>query len=146
MTMELAGERPPRYGKKTALHRRARALGCQTRIRAGFPRHRSRNPTIAGDRPPRYGKIETGRALLHGFMKHPHFTIVYHITSGIATTFGRMPETFRKTIETRRSLLPGPESVNSKPPVRPMPIVPLVYIAERDISAQQLLEGIAFIR
>ena len=39
--------------KKTPpLHRRARALGCHTRIRAGFPRHAS----IAGDRPPRYGK------------------------------------------------------------------------------------------
>ena len=62
----LAGDRPPRYDEKTARHRRARALGCHTRIRAGFPRHRPRTPTRAGDRPPRYGKIETGRSLLPG--------------------------------------------------------------------------------
>ena len=62
----LAGDRPPRYDEKTARHCRARALGCHTRIRAGFPRHRPRNPTRAGDRPPRYGKIETGRSLLPG--------------------------------------------------------------------------------
>ena len=54
----IAGDRPPRYGKKkrflndrggqapalrlwrpSSFHRRARALGCHTRIRAGFPRH-----------------------------------------------------------------------------------------------------------
>ena len=41
--------------KNATLHRRAWALACHTRIRAGFPRHRSHNPTLAGDRPPRYG-------------------------------------------------------------------------------------------
>ena len=41
-----------RYAEKTPLNRRARALGCHTRMREGFPRH----ATIAGDRPPRYGK------------------------------------------------------------------------------------------
>ena len=53
----LAGDRPPRYGEKTPLpHRRAWALACHTRMRAGFPRQCSRNLTFAGDRPPRYGK------------------------------------------------------------------------------------------
>ena len=53
----IAGDRPPRYGEKNPYpSRRARALACHTRRRAGSPRHRSRNPTIAGDRPPRYGK------------------------------------------------------------------------------------------
>ena len=37
-----AGDRPPRYEKNANPHRRARALACHTRIRAGFPRHRSR--------------------------------------------------------------------------------------------------------
>ena len=62
----ITGDRPPRYDEKTARHRRARALGCHTRIRAGSPRQRPRNPTRAGDRPPRYGKIKTGRSLLPG--------------------------------------------------------------------------------
>ena len=62
----IAGDRPPRYDEKTARHRRARALGCHTRIRAGFPRQRPRNPTRAGACPPPYGKIETGRSLLPG--------------------------------------------------------------------------------
>ena len=76
----IAGDRPPRYGpRRVSVYRRARAcpspcsdrggqapalrakgvsadrrawaLGCHTRMRAGFPRH----ATIAGDRPPRYG-------------------------------------------------------------------------------------------
>ena len=34
----------------------ARALAYHTRMRAGFPHHRPRNPTRAGDRPPRYGE------------------------------------------------------------------------------------------
>ena len=38
--------------QKAPLPRRAWALGCHTRIRAGFPRHAA----LAGDRPPRYGK------------------------------------------------------------------------------------------
>ena len=46
-----------------SLHRRAWALACHTRMRAGSPRHRSvvssSVGTIAGDRPPRYGNIET---------------------------------------------------------------------------------------
>ena len=60
-TMEIAGDRPPRYDKK----RYPLTVG-----RGPVPRHasRSRNPTCAGDKPPRYGKIETGKAILHGFM------------------------------------------------------------------------------
>ena len=57
VTMEIAGDRPPRYGEKTPpLH-----VG-----RGPVPRQRPRTPTIAGDRPPRYGEIETGRSLLPG--------------------------------------------------------------------------------
>ena len=48
-TMEIAGDRPPRYDKKCPL----------TVGRGPVPRHRSHNPTLAGDRPPRYGHIET---------------------------------------------------------------------------------------
>ena len=76
MTMELAGDRPPRYGEKRPLHRRAWALACHTRRRAGFPRHAPVCRTIAGDRTPRYGNIEP-RGLsyrTHQNMKHPHFT------------------------------------------------------------------------
>ena len=80
----LAGDRPPRYGNKTLpravgrgpvprqatsrgtgpratvtktppAHRRAWALACHTRMRAGFPRHASVYRSLAGDRPPRYG-------------------------------------------------------------------------------------------
>ena len=48
----IAGDRPPRYDEEYRPYRRAWALGCQTRMRAGFPRH----ATIAGDRPPRSEK------------------------------------------------------------------------------------------
>ena len=58
------GGQAPALRGKTVLHRRAWALGCHTRIRAGFPRQRPRNPTLAGDRPPRYGNIKTRRSLL----------------------------------------------------------------------------------
>ena len=39
-TPTIAGDRPPRYEKKTVRHRRAWALACHTRMRAGSPRHR----------------------------------------------------------------------------------------------------------
>ena len=81
--LQRSRETGPRATEKTARHRRAWALGCRTRIRAGFPRHRAcarpcssgspdpelfvirRSQTtagethivtmeIAGDRPPRY--------------------------------------------------------------------------------------------
>ena len=78
--------------------RSAGALGCHTRIRAGFPRDRWSAPTMARDRPSPYGegglpprrpiasrpgglsygsiaRIETGRSLLHRFMKHPEFYV-----------------------------------------------------------------------
>ena len=42
MTMELAGDRPPRYEKK----RHTLTVG-----RGPVPRHRSRKPTLAEDRP-----------------------------------------------------------------------------------------------
>ena len=46
----------PRATKKNGPpHRRAWALACHTRMRAGFPRHASVDRSIAGDRPPRYG-------------------------------------------------------------------------------------------
>ena len=48
--META--RYPWNEKTPSLHRRAWALACHTRRRAGSPRHAS----IAGDRPPRSGK------------------------------------------------------------------------------------------
>ncbi len=57
----IAGDRHPRYGARAPLYRRAWALGCHTRMRAGSPRHATiarevpRQTTIAGDRPPRYG-------------------------------------------------------------------------------------------
>ena len=76
----IAGDRPPRYGEKTPLHRRARAcpspcsdrggnpLGCACGIR-GPPRYVTkqahlsvgrgpvpRHAPLAGDRPPRYGE------------------------------------------------------------------------------------------
>ena len=75
-TPTIAGDRPPRYGiplrffaEHPPLHRRAWALACHTRMRAGFPRHASIcaengrglafgvrvGRVIAGDRPPRYG-------------------------------------------------------------------------------------------
>ena len=51
----IAGDRPPRYDKKTP---------PLTVGRGPVPRHRPRTPTLAGDRPPRYGEIETRRSLL----------------------------------------------------------------------------------
>ena len=83
--MALAGDRPPRYGKKTALHRRAvgkpvprqrpRARPCKSGSPDPDPFVIGRSQTtdgetnivtmaLAGDRPPRYGNIETGRSLL----------------------------------------------------------------------------------
>ena len=68
-TPTIAGDRPPRYGRrKASFHRRARA--CPSRalsptahffvVRGPVPRKfyldLSRTPTIAGDRPPRYGR------------------------------------------------------------------------------------------
>ena len=44
------GTGPRATVKNGPLHRRAWALACHTRMRAGFPRHAA----IAGDRPPRY--------------------------------------------------------------------------------------------
>ena len=41
--------------EKRPLPRRAWALACHTRIRAGSPRHAAVYRTFAGDRPPRYG-------------------------------------------------------------------------------------------
>ena len=58
---------------------------------------------------------EGSPTVLHRNMKHPHFTIVYHITSGIATKFGLMPETFSQTIETRRARLPAHTGIASRP-------------------------------
>ena len=111
----IAGDRPPRYDKRRflgpkgpktmrpkkrcALPRSARALGCHTRIRAGFPRHcsrarpcRSESPDsdpfvirraqtteaethivtmeLARACPPRYGHIETRRSLLPNTPKY----------------------------------------------------------------------------
>ena len=43
-----------RVSRPSSFHRRAWALACHTRMRAGSPRQRPRNPTLAGDRPPRY--------------------------------------------------------------------------------------------
>ena len=51
-SVNVAGTGPALREKTAPLPRRARALGCHTRIRAGCPRHAA----IAGDRPPRYGK------------------------------------------------------------------------------------------
>ena len=49
---DRGGQAPAlRLSRPFSLHRRAWALACHTRIRAGFPRH----APIAGDRPPRYG-------------------------------------------------------------------------------------------
>ena len=82
-----------RFARPPPCHRRAWALACHTRMREGFPRHRSRarpcssgspdpepfvirrsqttdgethivTMELAGDRPPRYGNIETRRSLL----------------------------------------------------------------------------------
>ena len=58
LTIEISGDRPPRYG-------------CGARLpftvgRGPVPRQRSIAPTLAGDRPPRYGQIETRRSLLPG--------------------------------------------------------------------------------
>ena len=69
MTMEIAGDRPPRDDKK----RHPFIVG-----RGPVPRHRRRNSTLAGDRPPRYGQIETGRSLLpgsHQNMKPPQLLL-----------------------------------------------------------------------
>ena len=62
--------------KKRPPHRRARALACHTRRRAGFPRHRPCTPTRAGDRPPRYGKkrhctVGRGPVPRHRFAARP---------------------------------------------------------------------------
>ena len=79
--------------QKALLHRRARALACHPRMRAGSPRHRPRNPTIAGDRPPRYGNIET---LLPAEIVTGRRDILVPI------------RTSAKQIKTGRSLLRGP--------------------------------------
>ena len=48
---DRGGQAPAlRVSRPPPFHRRARALGCHTRMRAGSPRH----APIAGDRPPRY--------------------------------------------------------------------------------------------
>ena len=59
----MARDRPSPYGKggrsavkKMSRYRSAGALGCHTRIRAGFPRDRSIDRGIARDRPSPYGE------------------------------------------------------------------------------------------
>ena len=110
----IAGDRPPRYDKKRPPpHRRARALACHTRMRAGSPRHASRIPTIAGDRPPRYDKKcppphRRARAC-------PSPCLAQSNACGGRAPRHRKIETGRRDIlvpirhciETRRSLLPG---------------------------------------
>ena len=61
MTMDNAGDRPPRYEKITA---RVTKTPPFTVGRGPVPRHAPVYRTIAGDRPPRYGNIETGRVHL----------------------------------------------------------------------------------
>ena len=51
-TLGVARDRPSPYGEGTVFYRSAGALGCHTRIRAGFPRDRS----MARDRPSPYVK------------------------------------------------------------------------------------------
>ena len=46
LTVEIAGDRPPRYGEKNASF---------TVGRGPVPRHAAIAPTLAGDRSPRYG-------------------------------------------------------------------------------------------
>ena len=57
----MARDRPSPYGETgRSGYRSAGALGCHTRIRAGFPRDRSVDRSMARDRPSPYGK--TGRS------------------------------------------------------------------------------------
>ncbi len=84
--------------QKVPLHRRAWALACHTRIRAGSPRQRACtwNPTIAGDRPPRYEKKR-------------HFTVGRGPVPRHAAVYRKLAEDRPPRyghIETRRSLLP----------------------------------------
>ena len=61
----IAGDRPPRYGGETPfLYRRAWALACHTRMRAGFPRHRSgtRPPLLCRSRAPALDPFGSGRS------------------------------------------------------------------------------------
>ena len=50
----VARDRPSPYGKTGRFSRSAGALGCHTRIRAGFPRERPGPRTMARDRPSPY--------------------------------------------------------------------------------------------
>ena len=73
----IAGDRPPRYGENDGFrYRRAWALGCHTRIRAGFPRRAAVYRKIAGDRPPRYGENDGFR---YQYIKPPsvHYSIAF---------------------------------------------------------------------
>ena len=50
-SLNVAGACPPRYDEKNATPlRRAWALACHPRRRAGFPRHRSRARPVGQDR------------------------------------------------------------------------------------------------
>ena len=98
LTMEIAGDRPPRYGRrKVPFHRRARACPSPSlplrKKRFSFSSGPKRPKTpllameiagetrsdarMASEGPRATVKIETGRSLLpgrHRFMKHPHST------------------------------------------------------------------------
>ena len=57
MAPGMARDRPSPYDEGMPFfHRSAGALGCHTRIRAGFPREAAIDPGMARDRPSPYGK------------------------------------------------------------------------------------------
>ena len=103
-------------------YRRAWALACHPRIRAGFPCH----ATIAGDRPPRYGKKRPFHRRSSGSPDPEQVRIAWQIcqsfrrscpTEGGQRSRGTGPRatgksrpgglSYPKKIETGRSLLPG---------------------------------------
>ena len=61
LTVEIAGDRPPRYGEKNAFRVAEQKTSPFTVGRGPVPRHAAIAPTLAGDRPPRYGE-KTARA------------------------------------------------------------------------------------
>ena len=157
-TPTFAGDRPPRYGPQPGrfflslvcdrliangraphstrpFYRRARALGCHTRIRAGFPRHRRCTPTFAGDRPPRYGpqpgrfflSLVCDRLIANGRMPHStrptvNGTLFFPVARGpvprecsTRAKNARRPTPFSVPIEARRGTGPRPTVKRRRP-------------------------------
>ena len=112
---KLAGDRPPPYDKKRHPHRRAWALACHTRRRAGFPRQRPRTPTLAGDRPPRYGPGNTKLAGDRPPRYGPGFSNTAAIAANIsATSVTSMHEYAIRNSDSPSAMVPMPCSARRR--------------------------------